>query len=130
MPIIKNKRNIKSTRREITKTTSPTQNRFISEKENAEKRNKALKLIASKTGVSKKAVETKINKEAAKKSLIVKKNVLEISKERYSKIKENIKKIRLDKTIDPKQKELFLNILEKQLESVKKTYLTEMKKRK
>jgi hypothetical protein len=111
MPIIKNKRNIKSTRREITKTTSPTQNRFISEKENAEKRNKALKLIASKTGVSKKAVETKINKEAAKKSLNVKENVLEISK-----------------TIDPKQKELFLNILEKQLESVKKTYLKEMKK--
>ncbi|MDD4049696.1 MAG: hypothetical protein PHX47_01685 [Candidatus ainarchaeum sp.] len=130
MPIIKNKRNIKSTRREITKTTSPTQNRFISEKENAEKRNKALKLIASKTGVSKKAVETKINKEAAKKSLIVKKNILEISKERYSKIKENIRKINLDKTIDPKQKELFLNILEKQLESVKKTYLTEKKKRK
>jgi hypothetical protein len=128
MPIIKNKRNIKSTRREITKTTSPTQNRFISEKENAEKRNKALKLIASKTGVSKKAVETKINKEAAKKSLNVKENVLEISKERYSKIKEKIKKIRLDKTIDPKQKELFLNILEKQLESVKKTYLKEMKK--
>jgi hypothetical protein len=123
MPIIKNKRN-----REITKTSSPTKNRFLAEKEKAEKRNKALKLISSKTGVSKKAVENNINRIAAKKSLNVKKNVLEISKERYSKIKENIKKIRLDKTIDQKQKDLFLNILEKQLESVKKTYLKEMKK--
>ncbi|NCP72295.1 hypothetical protein GW835_02800 [archaeon] len=123
MPIIKNKRN-----REITKTSSPTKNRFLAEKENAEKRNKALKLISSKTGTGKKSLENNINRIAAKKSLNVKKNVLEISKERYSKIKENIRKIRLDKTIDQKQKELFLNILEKQLESVKKTYLKEMKK--
>lgn len=116
--------------REITKTSSPTENKYLAERKKAEQRNQALKQISTKTGIGEKAVERKINRAAAKKSLIVKENILEISKERYTKIKENIRRINSDKTIDPKQKDLFLKILEKQLESVRKTYLAEMEKKK
>jgi len=124
MPIIKNKRNIKSTRREITKTTSPTQNRFISEKENAEKRNKALKLIASKTGIGKKSLENNINRIAAQKSLNVKKTSSEIAKARIDSINRKIMEINFDKNIESKQKKFYINLLEKQIETIKEKYLT------
>lgn len=115
--------------KDITLTTKPTPNKFNAEKQmilnQSKKSQQALKEIGNKN----RNIEKSINEKAAR-ILKVKASSLEISETRIKNISENIKRILADKTIDKKQKELFLRILQKQLESAKEQYMSErIKKR-
>ncbi len=110
--------------RDITLTTKPTPNKFNAEKQMILSQSKNSQQALREIGNKSRNIEKNINEKASR-VLKVKASSLEISETRIKNITANIERVIKDKTIDKKQKELFLRILQKQLESAKEQYMIE-----
>jgi hypothetical protein len=103
-----------------TRSTLAGNNKYLEAQEKIKKN----KNISTKLGLRKKSIDKK-----AREVLTVKAKAYEISKLRYNRLNEKKKEIINDKTINSKQKELYLKILDRQIDASYEKYITEKKKR-